>query len=134
MAAKKKATKVTSKKGTARPAAKKKASSKQPQPSAETKALMDLLLGERDGIRTGSMFGCPGYFVGKRAVGCVYGEDAMLTFPKERAEALCQKRGFRVFEVMGRKMGGWVLMDRSTLKAHAKELVPEAMACAKAKD
>lgn len=81
------------------------------------------------------MFGCPGYFVGGKAVACVFGNELNLTVPPARVDELVQKEGFRRFAPGGRTMSGWVLLDQERVAALEpdSELLTEAVTCARAK-
>jgi hypothetical protein len=122
----------------ARPAAKKKDAKpkfKLPGPDAGVKALMDEIMGSHPDLRPGNMFGCPGYFVGKKSVGCVFGAELCLTLPPPRIDELVGRAGYRRFEAMGRTMSGWILLDAKRAKELARDtaLVEQAIAHARSK-
>lgn len=81
------------------------------------------------------MFGCPGYFAGAKAVAVVFGDELNLTLPPDRIAALVAQPGYRRFEVGGRVMTGWVLVDQDRLAALAPDdpLLDAAIAWARAK-
>ncbi len=99
------------------------------------KELVDSAFAGRAGLRTGNMFGCPGWFVGSTAVVCVRGDDALLTLPQARIDELVKKAGYAPFEAMGRTMSGWLMLDPKRVKELAKNeaLVDEAITHARAK-
>jgi hypothetical protein len=97
--------------------------------------LLDELFGGRSQLRKGAMFGCPGYFLGTKAVACVFGDAINLTLPPERITELVAHPGFRRFEPLGRVMSGWVLIDQERAGAldPDDDLLEAAIACAAAK-
>ncbi|HEY0713074.1 MAG TPA: hypothetical protein VGF45_10395 [Polyangia bacterium] len=82
---------------------------------------LDELFGGRAQLRKGAMFGCPGYFLGTKAVACVFGNAINLTLPPARIDELVTTPGFRRFEAHGRVMNGWVLIDQE----RAESLEPD---------
>lgn len=96
---------------------------------------MDELFGDRPELRKGAMFGCPGYFLGTKAVACVYGDKLNLTLPQERIVPLLAKPGFTPFIAHGRAMSGWVLVDLERLSSMDRddELLTAAIAHARSK-
>ena len=96
---------------------------------------LDELFGGRPDLRKGAMFGCPGYFVGAKAVACVFGSELNLTLPPDRIAALVQKPGYRLFQPMGRTMTGWVLIDQERLQSldPQNDLLEAAVAYARSK-
>lgn len=85
-----------------------------PPPDPAVAALLEEALGGRKELRRGKMFGCPGFFLGKKAVAVVFGNDLNVTLPPAEVERLTAPgpaSGFRPFEVMGRRMSGWMLVD-----------------------
>lgn len=123
-------------------AAKKKSSasptSRKPT-NPRVKEVVDAVFGGRAGLRTGSMFGCPGWFAGSTAVVCVRGDDTLLTLPQPRIDELVKKAGYALFEAMGRTMSGWLMLDEERVRelakndALAEEAIAHALAKAKAK-
>ncbi|HEY0708284.1 MAG TPA: hypothetical protein VGG33_15875 [Polyangia bacterium] len=84
-----------------------------PGPDRAVVDLLDELLGGRAELRKGMMFGCPGYFIGTKAVASVFGNEVCMTLPPGQIEDLVRQPGFRRFEPMaGRTMSGWVLIDQ----------------------
>jgi len=124
-----------------RPAAPNSAAASAPKdrliPSSDKAVIdsLDELLGGRPDLKRGAMFGCPGYFVGGKAVACVFGNELNLTVPPARVDELVQQEGFRRFAPGGRTMSGWVLLDQERVAALEpdSELLAEAIACARAK-
>lgn len=98
-------------------------------------AELDELLVDKPGLRAGKMFGCPGYFLGAKAVACVFGGEICLTLPRERVEALVREPGCRPFVARGRAMTGWTLVQPERLRALAEStgILDEAIAYARAK-
>jgi hypothetical protein len=105
-------------------------------PDAGVAAVLDELLGGRRGLRKGKMFGCPAYFLGTKAVACVFEDALNLTLPPAKIDELVKTPGFRKFEPRrGRTMTGWVLIEQerlATLEA-SDELFEDAIAYARAK-
>lgn len=121
-----------------KPTAKKKPMAggfKVPAPDPAVQAGLDAVMGARGELRPGKMFGCPGYFVGAKAVACVFGAEVCLTLPASEIDALVARPGFRRFEVNGRTMSAWLMVDRPRVEAMARDatLVEKAIAYAKAK-
>lgn len=104
-------------------------------PDHAVSAQLDELLGGRAGLRKGRMFGCPAYFVGTKAVACVFEDALNLTLPAPRIDELVRTPGFRRFEPHGRTMTGWVLIDQERLASidASDELLDAAIAYARAK-
>jgi hypothetical protein len=127
-------TKAKAKAKPASPAAKAK-SSRMGAPAPAAKAAMDGLLGGHPELRAGAMFGCPGYFLGKKAVACVFESDVCLTLPVPEIDVLVTRPGFRRFAPMGRVMSGWVLVNRARLAEMADDrtLLEHAIEYARAK-
>src|SRR4051794_30286962 len=88
--------------------------------NARVKDVVDMVFGGRAGLRTGNMFGCPGWFTGTTAVVCVRGDDTLLTLPQPRIDELVKKVGYDPFEAMGRTMSGWVMLDEKRVTELAK--------------
>jgi hypothetical protein len=91
------------------PAAKK---FRMPPNDPATEAALDRVLGTHPQLRPGKMFGCPGYFVGRKAVACVFGDEVCVTLPPAEIDKLVEKPGYRRFQPMGRTMSGWVMLER----------------------
>ena len=107
-----------------------------PGPDRAVVDALDELLGGRRELRRGAMFGCPGYFLGAKAVACVFGSSLNLTLPADRVAALVVQPGYRPFVAgRGRAMSGWVLIDSARLEAMSPEdvLLEEAIAYARSK-
>ncbi len=99
-------------------------------------AELDEILAHHAELRPGKMFGCPGYFLGAKAVACLFGEEVCLTLPQPRVDELVGRPGFRRFvAARGRPMSGWVLISAERLRELAREplLVDEAIAHARSK-
>ena len=94
-----------------------------PKPDRATVALLDEALGDRHELRRGQMFGCPGFFLGTKAVAVLFGDDVTVTLPQARVEELIEERGYRPFvAARGRAMRGWALVSQEQLS----ELGPDA--------
>jgi hypothetical protein len=104
-------------------------------PDPAVRAALDRALGSHPELRTGQMFGCPGYFLGAKAVACVFGGEGCLTLPALEVAALVQQPGYRFFQARGRTMTGWVLLDRARVDALATDaaLVDHAIDYARSK-
>jgi hypothetical protein len=104
-------------------------------PDPALRAALDRALGTHPELRTGQMFGCPGYFLGTKAVACVFGGEGCLTLPALEVAALVQQPGYRLFQARGRTMTGWVLLDRARVDALATDttLVEHAIEYARSK-
>jgi hypothetical protein len=83
----------------------------------------------------GAIFGCPGYFLGPKAVACVFGSEINITLPSARVAELVRTPGCRPFEARGRAMTGWMLVQPARLRALAEEsdVLNEAIAYARSK-
>ena len=76
-------------------------------------AVLDALLGPRRDVRSGQMFGQPGYFVGRRLFACVYGDGVALKLPAEALAGLNGSPECRPFAPWNRgPMRQWVLLVR----------------------
>jgi hypothetical protein len=119
----------------ARPKAKKGSGLGIGPPDPAVQAALDRAFGGRPDLRTGQMFGCPGYFVGAKSVACVFGGEGCLTLPAPEVEKLVGQPGYRKFEARGRTMTGWILLDRKRVEALAADrtLVEQAIAYARSK-
>ena len=106
-----------------------------PRGDSATIALLDEALAGRPELRRGQMFGCPGFFLGTKAVATVFGEDVTITLPPERVQALVKESGYRPFIAAGRAMSGWMLIDQEQLQRLGTDasLFDEAIAYAAAK-
>ena len=97
---------------------------------------MEEALGGRPDLRAGKMFGCPGFFLGTKAVAVTFGEHVCLTLPQARVAELMLQPGFGPFIAAGaRPMSGWVLIDPETFAALGPDtpLFDEAIAYVKVK-
>lgn len=104
-----------------------------PVDPAATAALEEVLGGQAE-LRAGKMFGCPGFFLGAKAVACVFGADVCLTLPPAEIDKLVSKPAFRRFQPRGRTMSGWVLVEPEEAMADSsRPLFEQAIAYARAK-
>src|SRR5687767_3299378 len=106
----------TSKASASKPKAEKKMTI--PPLDRATWALLEEALGQRDQLRAGKMFGCPGFFLATKAVAVTFGDRVAITLPPERVADLVQKPGYAPFiAARGRAMSGWVLVDTEEFAA-----------------
>jgi hypothetical protein len=127
--------------GRAKPAARAKAKARggggmgvgPPDPAVQ--AALDRAFGTHPELHPGQMFGCPGYFLGKKAVACVFGGEGCLTLPALEVASLVAQPGYRLFQARGRTMTGWILLDRPRVEALASDprLVEHAIEYARSK-
>ena len=97
-------------------------------------AALEEVLGGRAELRAGKMFGCPGFFLGAKAVACVFGADVCLTLPPAEIDRLVSNPAFRRFQPRGRTMSGWVLVEPEEAMADSsRPLFEQAIAYARAK-
>jgi hypothetical protein len=135
-----KATPTTAAKAAVKTRAKPKATAKSRgmgvgPPDPAVREALDRALGSHPELRTGQMFGCPGYFLGAKAVACVFGGEGCLTLPALEVAALVQQPGYRLFQAGGRTMTGWVLLDSARVDALATDgtLIDHAIEYARSK-
>ena len=101
-----------------------------------TWALLEEALGARDELRAGKMFGCPGFFLGTKAVAVTFGDRIAITLPPARVADLIQQPGYAPFiAARGRAMSGWVLIDTEPFAALGEDasIFDEAIAYVKVK-
>ncbi|HEX5612629.1 MAG TPA: hypothetical protein VFX67_08230 [Burkholderiales bacterium] len=66
------------------------------------------------GIRSGSMFGHPGYYVGRKLVACHYGRGLAIRLPEKLVESLLLRRRAKPFRPYGKApMRHWVLLHHA---------------------
>ncbi len=66
-----------------------------------------LLSGHAD-IRERKMFGCPAFFLGRRMVACIYGDEVGIKLPSDRVNGLLAKAVVAPFRPYGKTMREWV--------------------------
>ncbi|MDX2024691.1 MAG: hypothetical protein SF187_30895 [Deltaproteobacteria bacterium] len=87
-----------------------------PPADKATHALLSEALADRPLLRPGKMFGCPGFFLGTKAVAVLFGEDVCITLPQARVQTLIDTLGYRPFIAGGnRAMSGWALISPEQL-------------------
>ena len=70
-----------------------------------------LLLAHDPEVRAGVMFGCPAFFLGRRMLACVYGDEVGVKLPSPRVEKLLLEAGITPFQPYGKKnMRQWVAL------------------------
>jgi|GEM_PF-6417923 len=108
---------------------------KVPPADRATLALLEEAFAGRPELRSGKMFGCPGFFCGAKAVATVFGEDVSITLPPARVDALVKEEGYRPFLPGGRKMSGWMLIDPDQMSRLGNDaaMFDEAVAYARSK-
>jgi hypothetical protein len=108
---------------------------KVPPADRATLALLEEAFAGRPDLRSGKMFGCPGFFCGAKAVAVVFGEDVSITLPAARVDALVKDEGYRPFVAGGRKMSGWMLIDPDQMSRLGNDapMFDEAVAYARSK-
>lgn len=63
------------------------------------------------GARGGSMFGHPGYYVGRKLIACHYGKGLALRLPEKLAKRLLLRQRAKPFRPYGKaSMRHWVLL------------------------
>ena len=68
-------------------------------------------------VRSGSMFGSPSLFLGKRMIGCVFGSAIALKVPAAVAQEALAEAGAKPFRPYGKPaMREWIEIDSGTLK------------------
>jgi hypothetical protein len=104
-------------------------------PDPAVRAALDRVFGTHPELHPGQMFGCPGYFLGKKAVACVFGGEGCLTLPALEVASLVEQPGYRLFQARGRTMTGWILLDRGRVEGLASDtrLVEHAIEYARSK-
>lgn len=70
----------------------------------ELRAAVEELIGGREGVRPGKMFGYPAFFAGRKLAVCVLEDGIGLRVAPDFAD------GLRPFERNGRAMSGWSLL------------------------
>ncbi len=74
-------------------------------------ALLDLALRIDPAVRSGSMFGCPAAFHGRKMAACVYGDKIGLKVPEELAKAALASGRAVPFTPYGKaKMREWIML------------------------
>lgn len=71
------------------------------------------LLSRHTGIRERQMFGCPAFFLDRRMVACVYGNEVGLKLPSSRVDALLTKATVSPFKPYGKTMREWVSLRQA---------------------
>jgi TfoX/Sxy family transcriptional regulator of competence genes len=72
-------------------------------------------------VRAGSMFGSPALFLGRRMIGCVFGNNIGLKVPETVASAALTDGLTRPFRPYGKPaMREWIEFDGSSLSRHLK--------------
>lgn len=75
---------------------------------------LERLFSEYPEVRSGSMFGYPAFFRGRRMFLCVYGDGIGLKLPETRANELLNLPDFTPFRPYGKpKMREWVFFEPS---------------------
>jgi TfoX/Sxy family transcriptional regulator of competence genes len=81
-------------------------------------------LGEVDGITEKAMFGGLAFLLGgNMAVGIMSTGDLMVRVGPERADEALAKPNTRPFEMRGRSMTGWVIVERGAVRTK-RQLAP----------
>lgn len=96
-------------------------------PIRHDKALFDVLLAEaklrNPEIRSGSMFGSPALFLGRRMIGCVFGTNIGLKVPADVAANALGEGGVMPFRPYGKPaMREWIEIEGSSLSRHTSLL------------
>jgi TfoX/Sxy family transcriptional regulator of competence genes len=74
-------------------------------------------LAERDGVTEKQLFGGVAFFVGGNMACGVHGRELIVRLDPEAAEAALAEPNTRVFDVTGRTMRGWLLVQPKGLAA-----------------
>jgi hypothetical protein len=106
------------------------------KPIVHDKALFDLLMETArridPEIRTGSMFGCPAIYHGRRMATCVYGNDIGLRVPKDVAFENVSAGRAALFQPYGKPaMKEWIKLEGGAADlASKRDLIAAALAFA----
>ena len=88
-------------------------------PNHGHKSALDQLLLHHPGVRPGSMFGCPAYYIDRRLFACVYGDCVGIKLPAAIATSLVAERRASRFQPYGKaRMREWVQLCRSSSVAY----------------
>jgi hypothetical protein len=83
-------------------------------------AVLDGLFNGRPDVRRGKMFGLPAFSTGGKVFATVMGDGVALKLPQETIDRLADDE-IASFEVMGKKMGGWVQISRPEAESYAAD-------------
>jgi TfoX/Sxy family transcriptional regulator of competence genes len=85
-------------------------------------------VGKKKGVSERPMFGCLGFFLNGN-LGCgVHEEEIILRVAPSAAQDLLKRPGVRAFDLAGRVMKGWVLLDPARVEDdEVRELIVNAM-------
>jgi hypothetical protein len=90
------------------------------------------LLSVHPGISSGQMFGCPAFFLGRRMVACIYGDQVGVKLPATRVEEVLAQADTEPFQPYGKsRMREWVAVRYRSGEPNAfAGLLDEAVAYA----
>src|SRR5262245_38449209 len=83
-------------------------------------AVLDDLFDGRPDVRRGKMFGLPAFSTGGKVFATVMGDGVALKLPPDTIDRLADDE-IAPFEVMGKKMGGWVQISRPEAESYAAD-------------
>jgi hypothetical protein len=83
-------------------------------------AVLEDLFGGRPDVRRGKMFGLPAFSTGGKVFATVMGDGVALKLPPETIARLADAE-IAPFEVMGKKMGGWIQISRPEAESYAAD-------------
>ena len=85
----------------------------------ELEKRLDAVVGKREDFHKQKMFGGVGYLLrGNMCVG-IWKDGLILRVGVEQAERALKKKNVRVFDITGRPMKGWVMVDGPGIKSEA---------------
>jgi len=77
------------------------------------KKFVDSLFEKIPEVKTGKMFGYPGYYVGGKLFACIYENGLGLKVPEQLANQLKERKYIDFFQPLGRKkMSEWIQIIR----------------------
>lgn len=89
----------------------------------ERKAVPDSLLLGMPGVTGGTMFDCPGYFVGGKLFAVLYGDGVGIKVPAHIVDRLMNQTDIVPFQPYGRaKMREWVQINHANPTEYRKDL------------
>lgn len=90
--------------------------------SKKHKKVLDSLLLQIPGVVSGTMFGYPAYYTGRKLFACIYGEGVGIKVPADLADSLVGQKGIVRFQPLGRKpMKEWIQITRERSEDYRKD-------------
>jgi TfoX/Sxy family transcriptional regulator of competence genes len=88
----------------------------------ENKTVLDEFFKEIPEVKSGKMFGYPGYYVGGKLFACIYEDGLGLKVPESMAEELRNRDYIDYFQPLGRnKMREWIQINRKKSEDYLKD-------------